>query len=263
MHGILDTQHIKQITGLLLLTSIMVIPWATPAGATIFWDDELEAGNTGYGLIEGAMAYDTSVKVSGNASLRLDYPQMCLQLADIPCGGFMDRNFPQTTTKWTRFYFRMSPGFQVHGVSTKWLRSDTNKPNNMSTWWMMWWGSYNWGNTVQATSIGTYNLYSSKSLVPGQWHCIEMHETLNTPGVANGINESWIDGVQVMGVYNMTYLAAGESYKFINNRLFRQGGYGNIWLDRLAVGDQRIGCLGSVPNSDTTPPRIPTGLSLR
>jgi hypothetical protein len=263
MHGILDIQRIKQTTGLLLLASMIVIPWATPAGATIFWDDEMESGNTGYSLPGGAMTHDTSVKFSGNGSTRLDYPSQCLTgVSEIPCGGFTDRGFTGTTNKWTRFYFRMSPGFQVHPVSTKWIRSDTN--GIQSTWWMMWWGSYNWGNTIQHVPPGeSYNTYSSIALVPGQWYCIEMHEQLNTPGVANGIIESWVDGSQVMGLYNVAHRAAGDNSLLTNNRLYRQGGYGSIWLDKLAVGDQRIGCSGSIPKSDTTPPASPAGLTVR
>ena len=35
------------------------------------------------------------------------------------------------------------------------------------------------------------------SLQDNRWYCIETHEQMNTPGVANGISEAWVDGVKV------------------------------------------------------------------
>ena len=263
MHGILDTQRIKQTTGLLLLASIIVIPWATPAGATIFWDDEMESG-TGSpydNMVSGGVAsYDASIKFSGAGSTKVLYPSNCLPQPPA-CGGFFDRPFTPVSTRWTRFYIRLSPDFQISEVQTKVMRSDTNGPE--SSWWGFLWGTPNWTVQVQVPNVGTRNIHSSATLNRGQWYCVEMRETLNTPGVSNGIIESWLDGTLILSVSDVLHRISGDNSLLYNNRMYRQVGSGNIWYDRIAVGDQRIGCLGSVSNGDDTPPRIPTGLTLR
>jgi hypothetical protein len=45
--------------------------------------------------------------------------------------------------------------------------------------------------------------------------------------------------------------------------IHRQNGHGNFWYDRFAAGDTRIGCSGSIPQGDTNPPTIPSGVSAR
>lgn len=262
MHmGIFDRYHMTQFLGSVLLTVSLSLPWASPAGATIFWDDEMEPGTGGYSSYPGS--FDSNVKISGTASVRYDYGSECLIVGDTnPCGGFVDRGFPPTTNKWTRFYMRLSPGFQVHTVQTKMMRSDTN--GIVSMWWGFLWAAPQWTVQTQQVPPGqTQNVYTGFYFNTGQWYCVEMHEQLNTPGVANGILESWVDGQQVLSRSDIMYRAAGDNSLFVNNRLFRQGGMGSIWKDRVAVGDQRIGCSSSTPKGDTTPPASPTGLAVR
>jgi hypothetical protein len=235
--------------------------------ATVFWDDEMESGNSGYDIVPGAMSYDTSVKFSGNGSVRLNYPSECYPdaSAQVNCGGYMDRNFPATVNLYRRFYIRLSAGFQVSDVYTKIMRSDTTGPN--SNWWAMGCcGNRHFlvGNQNVPTMGSTTNSYANFSFPnDAQWHCVETHEQLNTPGTANGITQVWVDGTQVMNHINTMYRQAGDNSLFHNNRLYRQTGLGSIWYDRVAVGDQRIGCSGSPPNADTTPPMAPSGLLVR
>lgn len=229
------------------------------AQATIFWDDELEAG-TGSpydSLVQiGVAEYDTNVKVTGNASIKYHYGPECLANipGQTPCGGFSDRNFAPTDNKWTRFYVRLSNDFQVHPVGTKGMRSDTNGPN--SNWWMIGiWGEPQFAVGVQNSPVlgSTQNVYSGYYFSLGEWYCIEMHEKLNDPGQANGIIEAWIDGDKYIDRTDIQYRQAGDNALFYNNRMYRQGGQGNIWYDRVAVADQRIGC-GEVPPPVVDPP---------
>ena len=181
----------------------------------------------------------------------------------------MDRTFPGTTTFYRRVYFRMSAGFQTSiDTFTKMFRSDSTGPN--SNWWTMGQGDGIVGGktfivgTQNVPTIGsTVNQWTNFTFQDARWYCIETYEQMNTPGVANGISRAWIDGVQVMNVTDVLYRQAGDNSVFLNNRLYRQTGIGSIWYDRLAVGDTRIGCLGSVPTNDITPPLAPSGLFIR
>jgi len=245
------------------LLSCLVL-WPMLASATVFWDDELESGNTGYDFtgLTGVFTFDTSVKMSGAGSIRLDYPSMCqpYTYGGTGCGGFTDRSFPTTDTFYRRVYFMMSAGFQTSiDTFTKMFRSDTTGAN--SNWWAMGQGNGIVGGKTfvdgaqNVPAIGqSVNYFSSFTFSDARWYCIETYEKLNTPGVANGIAQAWVDGVQVMNVTNVMYRQAGDNSMFVNNRLYRQTGIGSIWYDRLAVGNTRIGCAGT----GTPPPTVPS-----
>jgi hypothetical protein len=253
------------ILSLIAMAVLSLLPIS--AHATVFWDDEMESGNSGYGIVAGAMSYDTSIKFSGAGSTRLDYSSVCYPdaSAQANCGGFMDRTYTPTNGLYRRFYFRMSSGFQVSDVFTKMMRSDTNGPNS-SNWWVIGCcGGKLFIDAAQSPSLpgSAQNFYSTFTFRDAQWYCVETYEQLNTPGVSNGISRAWVDGALVMDVTNIPYKPSGDNSLFYNNRLYRQTGLGSIWYDRLAVGDTRIGCLGSVQTTDTTPPAVPLGLFVR
>ncbi len=257
------------------LTAALIVFCQSVSQATIFWDDEMESGNSGYGLpSNGAMSYDTSIKFSGNGSTRLNYPSSCYPDASAQqnCGGFMDRTFTSTANFYRRFYIRLSAGFRISDVFTKIMRSDTTGPN--SNWWVMGCcGSPEFLVSAQnVPSVGNaVNYKTNFDFTDSKWYCVETHEQLNTPGVANGIAQAWVDGALVMSVTNIIYRQAGDNSLFNNNRLYRQTGTGSIWYDRVAVGDQRIGCTGSSslppatssPSPTSPPPASPTGLTVR
>jgi hypothetical protein len=233
--------------------------------ATIFWDDEMEPGNSGYSLVSGAMAYDTAVKFSGNGSTRLDYTSLCYPDANAQanCGGFMDRTFTATGTFYRRFYIRLSQGFTVSDVFTKLMRSDTT--GLTSNWWTLGCcGSKQMEVHDQNVPMGTTTVnFTNFTMQDATWYCVETYEQLNTPGVANGIQQAWVNGTQVLSQTNIMFRQSGDNSLYNNNRLYRQTGLGSIWFDRVAVGDTRIGCSGVSSQSDTTPPLIPSGLTVR
>lgn len=229
--------------------------------AAVYWDDELESGNTGYSFPnitcqgKAAFTFDTTQKVSGNGSVRQDYPG-----TQFDCGGFADRQFTQTADLYARFYMRLSPDWVSNPVTSKIMRSDTTTSN--SNWWTMMWGNTNLlvGAQNVPTVGSTKNYYSNFSFSRGVWYCVETHEQLGTAGAANGVIEAWVNGNKVLGVSGIQFRQSGDSGLYRNRRMYRQAGQGSIWYDRLAMGNSRIGCLGSVPASDTTAPSPPVGV---
>jgi hypothetical protein len=84
---------------------------------------------------------------------------------------------------------------------------------------------------------------------------------MSAPGVANGVIEAWLDGVRGIARYDLPMRDASFSgrnsptAKFTFNRLYVQYGEGDLYLDNLAVGDQRIGCSGIPPESNNPAPQ--------
>ena len=243
--------------------------------AAIFWDDEMEAGKTGFTLSAGAMTYDTSVKFSGSGSFRLNYPSYCQTLTTADqCGGSSGRAVPHTENLYRRAYFRMSgtgPNPTNSGVFETAVAAFTKMLITESTglsrdWWLMGCcGSKKFlaGLEYVPTPDRTTSVFSSITLADNRWYCIETHEQMNTPGVANGIAEAWVDNVKVATKTDVMFRLAGNTSKWDRVGIFRQIGAGNIWWDRYAAGDSRIGCSGSIPQSDTNPPANPSGISIR
>jgi|CXWL01.1.fsa_nt_gi hypothetical protein len=230
--------------------------------AAVFWDDEMEPGNTGYVTVMPTTGgFDTTVKFSGTASLREDFNGTTQ-------GGFEDRTFPATDDLWGRFYIRLSPGF-VAANQTKIMRNDTN--TELMHWWGMLFGDravtvqlQNYPVTGQTTNF--YPNVGNGTLGDGQWSCIETRIKNNTVGQADGVVEAYKDGVQFMNYAGLEIRKSSQgtqNAQFVSNRMYRQGGTGSIWYDRVAFGNTRIGCLGSAPTNDISPPTAPVGLVAR
>ena len=265
---------------LVIMTAFSLAPILSHAA--VFWDDEMEEGNSNFStsymlstlIPSGTMTYDTNIKFSGNGSIRLNYPPACQTLTtQNQCGGSATRTFPLTNNVWKRVYFRMSgtgPNRTDSGVFetsiaafTKLLKGQSLVVDNLTSrhWWGM--GCCTSKNFIQSQehvpSPGrTTNLASSITFANNRWYCIETHETMNTPGVADGISEAWVDGVKVATKTDVMWRQAGSTLQWSEFSIFRQIGIGNIWWDRFAAGNTRIGCLGSA--SDTTRPGPPQGL---
>ena len=247
--------------------------------ATVFWDDEMESGTIGFDVNTamipgGAATFDTSIKFSGTGSLRLNYPPACQTLTTSnQCGGGGTRAVPLTENLYRRVYFRMSgtgPNPTNSGVFeisvsafTKMLRTVSDGLNR--EWWSMGCcGSKAFLAGLEHVPVNeATNVFTSTSLADNRWYCIETHEQLNTPGVNNGVLEAWVDGVKVLTRTDILFRLAGNTNMWNGAGVFRQLGIGNIWWDRYATGDTRIGCLGATPASDTTRPGPPQRLVIR
>lgn len=80
------------------------------------------------------------------------------------------------------------------------------------------------------------------------WFCIEMHVRLNDPGLANGIQEFWIDGQLEARKTGLNFVKSYQDYAI--NAIFLE----NYWnsgspvaqqryMDSFVVSTERIGCL--------------------
>src|SRR5690242_13774787 len=130
----------KRTLWVFVLTSAFLVFGESASHATVFWDDEMEAGNTGYNISgkSGTMTFDTSVKFSGNGSLRLDYPSECYpdKIAQgFQCGGYVDRSFPTTSNLYRRFYINMANNFTVGDSETKIMATYPPGETTFTTWW--------------------------------------------------------------------------------------------------------------------------------
>ena len=246
--------------------------------ATVDWNEGFEyANDTSFGAVWphsclGNPGISTLRPFSGSKSLRLVYTGVAG--VDPGAGGcFVDRYLPaKSDTLYTRFYIYME-NFTVNPVTTKvtWQGQETGYPS-------FWWGMNGAPNlnvgvqgVIRPNGILDTDVYFGGSIPQNQWACIELRLTMSSPGVANGIAQAWINGVQTINVTNAPMRAAtlnqqnSPTAQFQVVRLYVQHGRGVIYYDEYAVSrDARIGCSGSpAPASDTTPPVPPSGLFVR
>ena len=268
-----------------MMTALSLIPMLSHAA--LFWDDEMEQGNTDFSaaymlstmIPAGTMAYDTNVKFSGNGSIRLNFPPACTAgpVGGAQCGGSLTRTFPPTVEQWKRVYFRMGgtgPNPSASGLFetslqafTKLLKGQSDTINGFVSrhWWVMGCcGSKAFlqsQENVPSQGRAT-NMYSNFTFVDNRWYCIETHEKMNTPGQPDGVSEAWVDGVKVVGRTDVLWRPIGINTQWKEFSIIRQEGVGNVWFDRFAAGNTRIGCLGATP-ADTAQPGPPQGLVIR
>ena len=275
---------------LVMMTALSLAPMLSHAA--VFWDDEMESTSSPFyyapHFANGIYAFDTNVKMSGTASIRVNFPLACDVTGSLvgQCGGSVGRSFPESASVYKRVYFRMSGStaqgatiqtpsglFQSSAASyTKMLKGQSIHNTELTTestirhWWQIGCcGSKALNISAEYTPTWgrTQNHFTSITLQDNRWYCIETHEVVNTPGVANGIAEAWVDGVKVLTKTDIIWQRAGSNFLWREFALMRQNGAGNFWWDRFAAGNTRIGCSGSGGQADTTPPANPSGASVR
>lgn len=276
------------LTRLLTLSVLLCLP--TMAQAVVFWDDEMETFAGGANQFDPLPIIDpvghevvTSPKFSGAGALQYNYYDACHALTGgTPCGGWTDRFFPndsaaaETNEHYGRTYLRVSQNFKWsngNGQSKLWgVRSNTGL-NKL--WFNFYFGL---GMIISAentpTTGSTTNIPINITMPREEWHCIEWHFKRNDPiGTPTGIAEVWFDGTQTLNRSDVQWTGptGNTSVGWNHIRQYRQSGgplvtgigdVAHVWFDRVATGSTRIGCDGSPPIPDTTPPSPPTALSL-
>lgn len=275
--------HIRTLTLSLFAMLSMVLYWGSPAQATVFFDDDFEANTlVGEGFTTGSCTYlqpsnpnpadgcnplrSTDIAHSGTHSLKGIY-------RGVDSGEWIDRGYPWTDNVYTRFWYRTTAFTYDPTGGTKNLNlgDQTHYPN---FWVMHLFGSREFGVASQLEASGSNVNYTantaSVSINDNQWYCVETHIKMNTPGVADGVLEIWVDGTQTLNYPGRTFRSttpdcsscSSSNAAFNNVRIFVQHGVGSMYYDNFALGNTRIGCSGS-PASDITPPAAPVGLAIR
>lgn len=273
------------LMSLLWILSTLMIP--NSSHAAIFFDDSFETCVVGGGAsfpCEGWNDFDqeaagvidvvTSPTFSGNKSFR-----QTLTKATLPVGNVQKpsiyKSFPATDHVFMRWAIRWSVPFQYCQINdyTKHIRVKVN--NGYPVTWIM-----NYQNTYAVVVEGPY--YGGTTLfrtgVPvtsGKWDQVEFEWKLNTPGQADGLLRVWIDGVQRIEVLNREWRGptttsvhpiygnpTRSDATITNTQIYVQCGEGNVWYDRFAVGNTRIGPTQSTL-TNSTPPASPQGLQIR
>jgi hypothetical protein len=167
-------------------------------------------------------ALDGSVSAPGSAStsLKFTYPKGHK-------GGIApDKvwvSFSQTQELWAQYYFK---------YSSNWTRNGTNDKQcyfQLSTGGNFFLGVGKWGGSKffmewQPTSGSSGNRFSNTgynpTIVNNVWYKVTMRAVLNTPGVANGIIQIWIDDKLLMDQKDINYRGASQGGVGINSMEF-------------------------------------------
>jgi len=204
------------------------------------------------------MEISTARRFSGSKSLKLTYIG-----ANPALTCFIDRYFPVTETLYTRVYVYLD-GFSGNDTGSKMFF--VGQGNLYPNFWTLFIHSTNTLSIILQGAVitGSASLLQSGTIPSGRWVCLEERYTMNTPGVANGIVQTWVDGVQHHNRTDLLLRSSSSSTKMSYTRLYRQHGLGTIYFDDYAVSRSgRIGCSGSAPASDTTAPQTPAGVTIK
>ena len=94
-------------------------------------------------------------------------------------------------------------------------------------------------------------------IVAGQWHCVEAHVKLNTPGEQNGVFEFWVDRQLEASRSDIDWLGAWTDFG-INSVLisnYINGGAAATqerYIDAFVVSRAPIGCIDESPSSSSS-----------
>ena len=259
---------------LILVTTAILSLLPISSHATVDWNEGFEyANDTALGAVWaysclGNPGVSTDRAFSGSKSVKLVYKGAVG--VDPGAGGcYIDRYLPALSdTVYLRIYTYMQ-NFTVNNVGTKMINIGMSG-SYPSFWWEMLYGQPSLSGVVSSTVPATFNILGG-SIPQNQWACLEGRITMNTPGVANGIFQTWVNGAQQINRTDLLLRNAtltqqnGPNSRLQYVRLYTQHGWGTIYYDDFAVSrDARIGCSGSpAPASDTTPPVPPSGLFVR
>lgn len=239
------------------LPSVTVLKLINPFWSESFEDTALPHWMQTPSGLNGAVTVSSVDKTDGVRSLRISFSDTTRA-----SGPFLDRATPTTTELFTRFFIRASPGFtwgspyttigSFGAGSTAPIISLVNA--SVGT-------PYIQAQTVKEASYGSESLLQNQgtpATISTNWVCFETRVRYNTPGVANGIVQYWMDNVLKGDYQNREFLGAStgdlapstaqQSYV----RLYNDRGTGDLYLDQLQISNQRLGCSGSTPPPSTT-----------
>ena len=278
------------LMSLLWILSTLMIP--SSSHAAIFFDDSFETCVVGGGASFPCEGWDDfGQEAAGTSDVATDqvfsgmksYKQT-LTKKDLPIGNLAKPSIyktypnPKGTRIFARWAIKWSNNFEyctINGV-TKIVRFVLTG-GFPKVWIINYFGTYT--VLVEAPYFaGAERIETGVSVTSGSWDQIEFEWKLNTPGQANGEIRFWVNGVLRAERTGREYIGpTPTSFHPIhgptvptpstaihnNTQIYVQCGIGNIWYDRFAVGNTRIGLTTGQPSGDTTPPASPQGLQAR
>ena len=109
-------------------------------------------------------------------------------------------------------------------------------------------------------------------LVNGTWYLVELYVKMNTPGQANGVSRTWINGELKYEKTNLEYRLAGNDSLHVRTIWLNVHAGGEfmglctgsyVMLDQLvAATGARVGAFAGTP-VDMTPPAVPAGVFIK
>lgn len=186
-----------------------------------------------------------------------------------------------TTHHFMRFAIRRSAGFQIGTNGLTKLVRLAQDAGVYPIIWLLYSGPV--GGTTGLTYklnieapyyVGTGQVFTNVAPSSNAWDQIEIEWELNTPGQSNGNLRLWVNGALAGSALNKEFVGPTPTSKCFNGantcssnllirtfQLYVQSGVGDIYFDRFAIGNSRIGIVGSAPPQDITPPNPPTNLT--
>ena len=271
----------------LIATLVCLLPQSS--AAIVYWDEDFESPlwtgsnanpwDTGACDPTGVSQFpngcnpliSTDVAHSGTRVLKGIYRGTDIEGS----GAWIDRAHPVGIEVFTRFWYRTHAFTYWAPSETKHFYHSSNATsglypifltgNPFGSRELAFWG----GNVAEAcpTGGGPYDAcwyYPNAAKIPladDRWYCLESHVKMNTPGVADGVLELWVDGVQTLNYQNRTFRGTqvlgpnnnSSTAKFDFIRIYVQHGDGLMYYDQFAAGSTRIGCGSAAPAAPTPP----------
>lgn len=174
----------------------------------------------------------------------------------------------------TRAAVRKSPGFLIASSNSTKMFRFAPSVGGAKTWPVLTVLMYNQNYTISLEggwSIGSVLYQGGPPVSSTAWDQVETEWKMNTPGQADGLVRLWVNGtlyierlnLQMRGPtpssVNSQGLSNPSTTKFSEAHIFIQCGIGNMWWDRVAVGNTRIGPASAV--IDNVDPFVPEFLT--
>jgi len=262
------------LTALLWLLCTLTIP--DPLQAEVYFDTDFESCNVGTGNDFPCEGWDdlgieaidhleitNSMAFSGTKSVKGTWDN--INGSSIKPSIY--KTFPKSDHIFVRFATRQSPGFQIGSNNlTKMIRFRTD--GGYPVFFAML-GAGKFITAVERSYVGgTYSVFSDVTPSQTSWDQVEVEWKLNTPGQSDGLMRMWINGILRIERLNQQFLgplptsvdaqrvSVPSTTRFDTAQIYVQSGLGNIYYDRVAVGNTRIGPASA--GRDITPPARPT-----
>lgn len=227
-----------------------------------FWSESFEDTALPYWTqtpsgLNGAIVVSSTDKTDGVRSLKSTFADLTRAT-----GPYLDRATPTVSELYARFFVRASPGFTWGSPYTTIgsFGAGTTAPiislvnTTAGT-------PYIQAQTVKEAGYGSESFIQNQgtaATISSSWVCFETRVRYNTPGVANGIIQYWMDNVLKGDYQNREFLGSATSDLAPSTaqqsyvRLYNDRGTGDLYVDQLQISNQRLGCTGSTPPASTT-----------